>query len=85
VKLAQASITSHAGEKSHPGLCPDPVGPQLKLREFRQQVVNNVEKFYLENLMSKTGGNMKEACEISGLARARLYELFTKHNIDKAS
>ncbi|MBI5558590.1 MAG: sigma-54-dependent Fis family transcriptional regulator [Deltaproteobacteria bacterium] len=85
VKLAQASITSHALEKSHLETSLDPAGPHPKLREFRQQVVNSGEKFYLENLMGRTRGNMKEACEISGLARARLYELFTKHNIDKTS
>ena len=52
-----------------------------KLQEFREAAINKSEKEYLENLMSITEGNIKKSCQISGIQRARLYELFKKYNI----
>ncbi|OQY60150.1 MAG: Fis family transcriptional regulator [Desulfobacteraceae bacterium 4572_88] len=36
---------------------------------------------YLEELMTGTKGNVREACRISGFSRSRLYELLKKHDI----
>lgn len=41
----------------------------------------SVERQYLEDLMTFSGGNIKEACEISGLSRSYLYELLKDYGI----
>ena len=46
---------------------------------------NQCERHYLNNLTRTSGGNIKEACRLSGLSRARLYELLKKHDITLAS
>jgi two-component system NtrC family response regulator len=52
-----------------------------RLQALRQAAVAEVEKNYLEELISVTGGKMKEACRLSGLSRSRLYELLKKHHV----
>jgi two-component system NtrC family response regulator len=47
------------------------------LRDFRE----NMEKHYLQTLMSRAGGNIPQACAISGLSRAQFYLLLKKHNL----
>jgi two-component system, NtrC family, response regulator len=43
--------------------------------------LDNARQKYLEDLMSRTNGNMKEACRISGLSRSGLYQQLNKFNI----
>jgi two-component system NtrC family response regulator len=50
------------------------------LPEYRQEA----ERRYLQALMFRTKGDMKEACRISGLSRSRLYALLKEHNIPAA-
>lgn len=52
------------------------------LKERRDTVWAREEKRYLEELMTITSGNIKEACNISGLGRARLYQLIKEHCIE---
>ncbi|MEN6320965.1 MAG: sigma-54 dependent transcriptional regulator [Syntrophaceae bacterium] len=52
------------------------------LKERRELVYAREERQYLQELMSMTGKNIQEACEISGLRRARLYQLIKKHSIE---
>jgi len=40
-----------------------------------------VERDYLQELMATTQGNIQKACRISGLARARFYELLKERGI----
>ena len=47
-------------------------------KTFRQQALSAIEKRYIRDLMETTGGDMEKACEISGLKRARLYQLVKK-------
>jgi two-component system, NtrC family, response regulator len=42
-----------------------------------------MEKNYLNELMRITGGDIKEACRISGLSRSRLYSLLQEHRLTK--
>ncbi|MGD8513911.1 MAG: sigma-54 dependent transcriptional regulator [Deltaproteobacteria bacterium] len=51
------------------------------LQALREAAVAEVEKNYLQELMSLTGGKVKDACRISGLSRSRLYELLKKHHV----
>ena len=41
----------------------------------------NMDRQYLMELMSLTGGNIKEACRVSGLSRSRLYDLLKYHDV----
>ncbi|MEZ4577669.1 MAG: helix-turn-helix domain-containing protein [Desulfobacterales bacterium] len=51
------------------------------LQAVREAVVSEVEKRYLEDLMKKTNGNIKDATRISGLSQSRLYALIKKYHI----
>ncbi len=51
------------------------------LKERRDAVFVREEKQYLQELVALTGGSIREACAISGLGRARLYQLIKKHGI----
>ena len=53
------------------------------LKEYREAGIANLEKEYLEKLLSVSKGNIKEAGKISGLSRSRLYGLLKKHNIER--
>jgi two-component system NtrC family response regulator len=56
-----------------------------KLKEYREKVIAEAEKEYLEKLHALSGGSLQESCRISGLARARLYELLKKHGMPRVS
>jgi len=58
--------------------------PLSSLRDFREEAVSEAEKHYLENLLESTGGNIREACRVSGISRPRLYALLKKHGITKS-
>lgn len=51
-------------------------------KEVRNMVVNQMEAEYLIELIKQTDGDLKQACKVAGLSRARLYELLQKHEID---
>ncbi len=54
------------------------------LRDLRENAISEAEQHYLEDLMSRTRGNIKEACTISGLSRPRLYALLKKYHISRS-
>jgi two-component system NtrC family response regulator len=51
------------------------------IQELRERVVAEAEKKYLQDLLSFTRNDIKEACGISGLSRSRLYLLLKKYKI----
>jgi two-component system NtrC family response regulator len=53
----------------------------LKLKDVREIALDKVEGKYLKDLLSFTKGDIKKACELSGLSRTRLYVLLKKHKI----
>jgi two-component system, NtrC family, response regulator len=53
------------------------------LREARVSGLAALESRYLTDLMDCTGGDMREACRISGLSTPRLYGLLKQHRIAK--
>jgi len=59
----------------------NPSAPQVlsNLQEAREAAIVEAEGRYLKDLMSRTGGNIAEACRISGLSRSRLYTLLKKY------
>jgi two-component system NtrC family response regulator len=52
------------------------------LRDFRDAAMADIEKRYLEDLVSFSSGNISDACRISGLSRSRLYALLKKYSIN---
>ena len=54
-----------------------------KFRKYRDFELSKIEKKYLQDLIKKTSGNIKNACHISGLGRTRLYTLMKKHNVSR--
>ena len=87
VKIARSSVRKDApaDQAVAPDGAPSDSGagsaggtmPLGTLPEYRQEA----ERRYLQALMFKTKGDMKEACRISGLSRSRLYALLKEHNI----
>ncbi len=83
VHAAQAALAKGRVLKEAPN--PGPAGPENmpSLKEFREEGLAAMEKNYLKELMRITGGDIKEACRISGLSRSRFYSLLQEHQITK--
>ncbi len=64
---------------SAPAPPPPPTPPRLT--ELRRAVVSEAEQRYLKDLVSLVGGNIDEACRISGLSRSRFYTLLKKYRL----
>ena len=47
----------------------------------RNVTVERVEDHYFKALVEASEGSLEKACEISGLSKARLYELLKKHDM----
>jgi len=52
-------------------------------RDFRNTVITDMQKKYFQNLINSTRGDIRTACQISGLGRSRLYTLLKKYNISR--
>lgn len=57
-----------------PGQFPD-------MKCVRQEAINSIEQQYLKKLVDASCASVATACQLSGLSRARLYELLQKHNM----
>ena len=55
--------------------------PLPPLQQVRDATLAELENKYLRELMSRSRGNIKEACQTSGLSRSRLYALLQKYEI----
>lgn len=53
------------------------------LKDLRESAISEAEQKYLQSLISVTGGDIKKACQISGVSRSRFYALLKKYNISK--
>ncbi len=51
------------------------------LKEVRRKTIHAMEENYLSQLLLLSDSSAKMACKLSGLSRARLYELLNKHNL----
>jgi two-component system NtrC family response regulator len=92
VAVAKSSF-SCAGNGPNPGEKMDVTDPQIyipelepenlpTLKEVRNKTISSLEVSYLTALARVSCGNVTKACSISGLSRARLYELFKKHDLN---
>lgn len=50
-------------------------------KTYRKSLLEEGESSYLRNLMQRTDGDVKQAADMSGLSRPRLYELLRKYKI----
>ncbi|HAR94868.1 MAG TPA: Fis family transcriptional regulator [Deltaproteobacteria bacterium] len=74
-KIARQSVTREPALKvADPQ---DEGGRLVSLEEYRE----TTERTYLQSLMASVRGNVREACQISGLSRSRLYALLKQYNI----
>jgi len=55
------------------------------MKDFRDSLIAENEKVYINELLELTRGNIKEACRISGLGRARIYGLMKTYGISVRS
>lgn len=85
IQVARASLGQAASSQDNARETADDSGSLPTLRDFRQAAIAKAEKQYLQDLIALTQGHIKEACRISGIARARLYELLKKHNVARAN
>ncbi|WP_041915945.1 sigma-54-dependent transcriptional regulator [Pseudodesulfovibrio mercurii] len=51
------------------------------MKAARQEAVEAMEQVYLQRLVQLSDASIATACKLSGLSRARLYELLSKHNL----
>ncbi|WFS61619.1 sigma-54 dependent transcriptional regulator [Pseudodesulfovibrio thermohalotolerans] len=51
------------------------------MKAARQEAVDAMEQAYLHRLVQLSDASVAMACKLSGLSRARLYELLSKHNL----
>jgi two-component system, NtrC family, response regulator len=72
--IPKEKISSQSGNKIFNNAFP-------KMKEFRDNFIAEIEKNYLLELLEVTNGNIKEACSISGLGRARFYGIMKNHGI----
>jgi len=61
----------------------DPDQKWLKLKDWRESTYAKLEKQYLQKLMKATFGDIAQACRLSGVSRARLYDLLRKNGISR--
>jgi two-component system NtrC family response regulator len=51
------------------------------MKTARQEAVDAMEQVYLQRLVQLSDSSIATACKLSGLSRARLYELLSKHHL----
>jgi len=56
-----------------------------KLPPNLRELIETTERQYLQDLISFTAGNVKEACRISGLSRSRFYDRLKKYSIRRST
>ncbi len=69
------------GAAQHPRKPSIPLENFRKLKDFRKQKLEEMEDRYLRDLLEITDSNIKLACKVSGLSRARLYALLKQYDI----
>jgi two-component system NtrC family response regulator len=84
IDVARASIAKETSAGVSNEESSGPLRALSNLRDFRENAIAEAEQKYLYDLMSLAGGNIKEACKISGLSRPRLYALLKKYHISRS-
>jgi two-component system NtrC family response regulator len=83
INIARAKVSKQPFSESEQKISLNSSKPLPPLKDARDAAITKLERQYLHDLMLLTKGNIKEACKVSGLSRARLYELLKKYNISR--
>ena len=91
IRITNAQAGLQSGSSGHPAnACkPTPTSsfqhshglPLKSLQEVREEAIAEAEANYLRQLLPSAHGNIKKACQLSGLSRSRLYQLLKDHEI----
>jgi len=81
VQVARSSFRKHDVQQKRSEHTPILSENLPVLNEARKKALADLEKQYLNALVLKVNGDVKKACEMSGLARAQLYNLLKKHDL----
>ena len=50
-------------------------------QEFRKNALETAEAKYFEQLLSATGGDIRQMVRIADMSKSRIYGLINKHNL----
>jgi len=83
VQAAKASLREENLSADAPVKIPALAFKFPRFKDYKENLLDEGEKEYLQELMAFTKGSIKEACQISGLGRTWLYTLLKKHGISR--
>jgi len=84
IHLARKAFRSSSPKEGSPAESPLGDGDVFPAyASYRKTGLAGIERRYLQELFSRTGGSMQAACRVSGLSRTRLYELMKRHGITR--
>jgi two-component system, NtrC family, response regulator len=83
VHAARAALGKHSRNKTLGKKSAGAAGPLSSMKAVREAALAQAEREYLQQLLARTAGDFQEACRLSGLSRARLYALLSRHGIGK--
>jgi two-component system, NtrC family, response regulator len=86
IQKARSGVAARsAPSETRPATDPPPadVSALPSLGEFRESILAEAETRYLNDLMARTRGSIREACRISGLGRTTLYALLRKRGVSR--
>ncbi|MCP4576751.1 MAG: sigma-54-dependent Fis family transcriptional regulator [Deltaproteobacteria bacterium] len=83
IKMARASVGGTAPVQGDKRSVVDTPGILPTLKNFRRRAFEDLEQKYLQDLISQTDGDIKEACRISRLSQSRLYGLLKHHKTSR--
>jgi DNA-binding NtrC family response regulator len=69
------------GERSRAAIQPPVDGPLPLFKEAKRTLVDEFERDYLEQLMTRVGRNLSRASALAGVERHHLRELLRKHGL----
>ena len=79
IHVARNSFSHKPASQGKPEIRPSVSQAPPQLKEVRKAAVSEAEQKYLKDLISYVGGDVNEACRISGLSRSRFYTLLRKY------
>lgn len=74
-------IEQHAAGIQHENHAISSCDTILPFKNFRQAGIEELERRYLNDLLSSTKGSIRKACQIAHLSRTRLYYLLKKYGL----
>jgi two-component system, NtrC family, response regulator len=81
IRVARSGFLKRSANQEKPETSTTFLSAPPTLKEFHRISVSAAEKQYFKDLMVFVGGNIDEACRISGLSRSRLYALLKKFRL----